>query len=431
MPGKKKTKRGGKRPGSGRPGSGNLPQARNPSADLAKKTPEDSDGSFHGFEDITLSQVPDSQSQTLENLADGVKKTMPINRRWRNRRIIAALRKGVPAKEIAKTFGVSLTTIYRIKENKIKRGSCAPAWNNRSKTLNALRAKRKMILLIRKNPLATCRGLSAKVGVSEATGRRILKSLGMKSRARLRRPKLTAENKLRRMSGAQKLINLLKNKSASALIFCSDEAFFDTDPWRNSRTDRIIEKHPGAAGDLGIHEHKQRAPGVMIWGCVTSAGDKQLLVCPPKTKVNAVTFIEMMKMHMEWITRTFVNTDRQKELKGALWIQDSAPSHAAAISQKWMKKELKQFGIKFIAKEIWPPHSPDLNVLDYAIWSKLKKQVKGSTGTANMTELKRRIEQEWAQLTPDYITKMLRRLRSRCERVLLAQGSYYEKRWKY
>ena len=45
--------------------------------------------------------------------------------------------------------------------------------------------------------------------------------------------------------------------------------------------------------------------------------------------------------------------------------QDEATSHTANPVQEWGKRNMAGFW----PKELWPPSSPDLNPLDFAIWS--------------------------------------------------------------
>ncbi|XGW28540.1 hypothetical protein V3C99_008371 [Haemonchus contortus] len=46
---------------------------------------------------------------------------------------------------------------------------------------------------------------------------------------------------------------------------------------------------------------------------------------------------------------------------------DSAPAYKAKVVQAWCKSELPDF----ISAEKWPASSPDLNPLDYNLWSYL------------------------------------------------------------
>jgi hypothetical protein len=52
--------------------------------------------------------------------------------------------------------------------------------------------------------------------------------------------------------------------------------------------------------------------------------------------------------------------------------QDGASPHKAALVQTWLTD---RFGEKFIAKNEWPPRSPDLNPCDYFLCDYLKQRV--------------------------------------------------------
>ena len=51
--------------------------------------------------------------------------------------------------------------------------------------------------------------------------------------------------------------------------------------------------------------------------------------------------------------------------------QDGAPSHTAKNTINYLKRE----NVSFIKPQIWPPNSPDLNPVDYTVWSALQQQV--------------------------------------------------------
>ena len=44
--------------------------------------------------------------------------------------------------------------------------------------------------------------------------------------------------------------------------------------------------------------------------------------------------------------------------------EDGAPAHTARATQNWLQTNCPDF----IAKDLWPPNSPDLNPLDYHVW---------------------------------------------------------------
>ena len=52
----------------------------------------------------------------------------------------------------------------------------------------------------------------------------------------------------------------------------------------------------------------------------------------------------------------------------------------------------------FIPPALWPPNSPDLNPVDYTVWSVLQERVY-RTKISDVDELKRLINSEWAALS--------------------------------
>jgi hypothetical protein len=51
-------------------------------------------------------------------------------------------------------------------------------------------------------------------------------------------------------------------------------------------------------------------------------------------------------------------------------LQDGATCHTALRTQDWLVRNVPDF----IAKDQWPPRSPDLNPLDYSVWSILEER---------------------------------------------------------
>jgi len=50
---------------------------------------------------------------------------------------------------------------------------------------------------------------------------------------------------------------------------------------------------------------------------------------------------------------------------------DDAPSHTAINTINYLKRG----NVSFIKPQMWPPNSPDLNPVDYAVWDALQQQV--------------------------------------------------------
>src|SRR5689334_2102765 len=62
----------------------------------------------------------------------------------------------------------------------------------------------------------------------------------------------------------------------------------------------------------------------------------------------------------------------QKHFGDSEWTfqQDSAPAHKTKRTQKWCTENLPDF----ISADEWPSNSPDLNCMDYLVWSILESR---------------------------------------------------------
>ena len=56
-----------------------------------------------------------------------------------------------------------------------------------------------------------------------------------------------------------------------------------------------------------------------------------------------------------------------------VWQQDSAPCHNSKKSQKKLGKQF----FDFVTPDVWPPNSPDLNPMDFFVWSAVKGEITG------------------------------------------------------
>ena len=99
---------------------------------------------------------------------------------------------------------------------------------------------------------------------------------------------------------------------------------------------------------------------VMVFGVVSSEGH----IMPPHIfevglKVNTKVYLDVLKcVVIPWCTQVAGG-------KPWVWQQDSVPAHKSKETQAWLQKECYDF----VPFSHWPPSSPDLNPLDYFVWS--------------------------------------------------------------
>ena len=99
---------------------------------------------------------------------------------------------------------------------------------------------------------------------------------------------------------------------------------------------------------------------VIVFGVVSIEGH----IIPPHIfevglKVNTKVYLDVLKsVVIPWC-------DQVAGGRPWVWQQDSAPAHRSKETQAWLQKECYDF----VPFTHWPPSFPDLNPLDYFVWS--------------------------------------------------------------
>ena len=73
--------------------------------------------------------------------------------------------------------------------------------------------------------------------------------------------------------------------------------------------------------------------------------------------------------------------------------QDSAPAHRARDTVQLLQQEMPEF----IAPDLWPPNSPDLNPVDYRVWGLMQERVY-KTAVRDTADLKWRLIETWSSI---------------------------------
>ena len=100
---------------------------------------------------------------------------------------------------------------------------------------------------------------------------------------------------------------------------------------------------------------------------------------------------------------------------------DSTPSHRAKDTVALLDQET----LDYITPALWPPNSPDLNPVDYTVWSVLQERV-CHTKISDVDELKRRINSEWAALSHAVTERAVGEWRQRLRACICAEGGHFE-----
>ena len=79
----------------------------------------------------------------------------------------------------------------------------------------------------------------------------------------------------------------------------------------------------------------------------------------------------------------------------------------------------------FLSKEEWPPSSPDLNPMDFSIWSILQEKA-CSKPHRNVESLKKSLVKEWANIPQEKLRISVEAVPLRLKAVIRKKGGYIE-----
>ncbi|GBM61699.1 hypothetical protein AVEN_57129-1 [Araneus ventricosus] len=124
----------------------------------------------------------------------------------------------------------------------------------------------------------------------------------------------------------------------------------------------------------------------MVWMGIAANGVTKPRFVQPRDKINSEYYIQK-------ILKPFLKVDycRLYPNSDAVFHQDSAPSHASRVTQKFLTDQQ----VQSLKPQQWMPNSPDATPCDYLLWGHLKNKLhkrKVSTSKNNSFFFKRLLE---------------------------------------
>lgn len=105
------------------------------------------------------------------------------------------------------------------------------------------------------------------------------------------------------------------------------------------------------------------------------------------------------------------------------WQQDGAKAHTALATVAWLQENTPNL----ITPPEWPSKSPDLNVMDYSIWSLLLSEVQSQRSQINSIEmLKDVLTEAWNNISLEIIQSATSAWTRRLHRCVAANGGHFE-----
>lgn len=287
---------------------------------------------------------------------------------WKAKRttILVLYAQGKTPTEIAKDVGCSRGTVY----NTVARGTPeAPkkSMPKRVRTDDLVEAVSEAIKDAKGKK--TVKGLSREFNVKRTTMRRLVKEeLGLNSYRRTPRQALKPLHKEKRLERSRILINKLKKKPKDVIILFSDETPFSLGEMVSNESGFYLAKVSGAAEDeTKFYKKERHFANLQVIAVVGSDGKKcDLIFLESNERLNAEMYCKYLKEKIfPWAHDTY--GDRW------WWQQDGASAHTANFTQSFLQEQTPNF----FDKNCWPPHSPDLSPLDFAIFGRLKSALSG------------------------------------------------------
>jgi inhibitor of nuclear factor kappa-B kinase subunit alpha len=262
------------------------------------------------------------------------------------------------------------------------------------------------------------RQTAREVGISQrAVGVIVKQDLKLKCLKRRRAHELTDANKLVRLLRCQRLLKLYPEHMVQWIWF-TDEKLFTVATPNNAQNNRLYVSSVSRKKDISASRLLSTRPtfsqSVMVSVGVSALGRTGVYFVEPGTKINGQYYRDILLMQ-------HLLPDMREHSEYFVFQQDSAPSHRARLTVELLQKETPAF----ISPSLWPPNSPDLNPVDYRIWSIMEERVY-RTKIRDTEDLKHRIQHEWNQLDQRTIDEAVNEWRLRLRACVKAVGSHFE-----
>ena len=351
---------------------------------------------------------------------------------WAEKRIaIAALiEAGKTNNAIAADLKCSRSLVLKVKRRLAAGKDLQPSPRKAKKPVLTSRVVGGLKKRIKAAPTKSLCRVAKEANVSRESVRRVVRGAGWRSLRKVKVPLISSQGRQTRIERANGLINALKSAAPGKIVFFSDEKTFVVDPAFNPQNDRWIrfDDAENDAGDLrgptGKFLPRSKHPaGAMLLAAVASTGERSPPIWFPEGfRLGADDYIEALKKTLiPWMRRVAVSRGSAAKPAPFIFQQDSAPAHRAKKTLAFLEEEK----ISFWKPTQWPPNSPDLNPMDYAIWS-MVVQGAGDGRPSSVPAMKRKINAAWRAMDPEKIRAACRSFRPRLSRCIEEKGSFFD-----
>jgi transposase len=282
------------------------------------------------------------------------------------------------------------------------------------RTATTAEKQEELLASLKRSPQKSSHRLSAELGVSDRSIRRILEEL----KYHPFRPHLIhglhEEDFDKRMEFSEIFLGMVENdESILDRVYWSDEAIFKL----NGHINRYNCVYWSENNPHITIEREANEAGVMVWCAISSEGI--IGPCFFDEHVTAKSYLKLLK------ERFWPQVRDRMEAEDVYFQHDGAPAHYAKEVREWLDEN---FGGCWLGRRgpiEWPPRSPDLTPPDFFLWGVLKDRVYANR-PKTIPDLKREIESAIRGVPQDLCAKVCRSVPSRLQRCLKLEGAQTE-----
>jgi hypothetical protein len=228
---------------------------------------------------------------------------------------------------------------------------------------------------------------------------------------------LTEANMQARLERSQTLIRRYPAAMVNFIWF-TDEKIFTVAAPSNSQNDRLHAavgtRKKDITGARLLRTRPTFSKSIMVSVGVSALGRTSIHFVDPGVKINGQYYRDVLLMQgLLPDIRTFSDY--------YTFQQDGAPAHRARETVDLLGNETPDF----IPPTLWPPNSPDLNPVDYSIWSVMQERVY-RTKVRDIEDLRQRIVQVWDDFDQGIIDAAVKQWRGRLRACVAANGGQFE-----
>ena len=238
---------------------------------------------------------------------------------------------------------------------------------------------------------------------------------------KIKRQRIDTRTKEKRIKRCLNLFRVF-TKQVLETAFSIDEKFFKVTQLLNVQNDHTYAPNAYKKSTIEnkrLYVERSGVPmSLMISAAVSKVGKSSIFFVEPGAKVNGAYCREKLLASM------IPEMDRLTGYQPYVFMQDGARSPIANETVRFLNQ---QRYLTLLQPNMRPPNSPDLNPVDYCVWSALERNVYRGRRVENTIELKEAILQEWEALPQAVINNAIGGFRSRVRLVIAENGQDIEK----